>query len=169
MRRINKITNILFVIYIIILFEIIVFKLEVPFSNMGHLRSINLVPYKESLIINGAIDFSEIFKNILIFIPLGIYLEMLFREWTFAKKVMVIMGVTFACEISQFIMGIGATDITDIINNTVGGIIGLLAIKLLIRVFKNNKDRVYMFVNIVATVVTVCMVTLLSLLIFLNL
>lgn len=85
-NKTNKVTNILFVIYLIAVFEIIVFKLELPFRNIGYLRNINLIPFNESLIVNGKIDFSEIIMNMVIFIPLGIYVEIIFSKWSTAKK-----------------------------------------------------------------------------------
>lgn len=167
MKDTSKITKILFIIYLIALFEIIVFKLEIPFTKMGYLRSINLIPFSESLIVNGAIDFSEIFMNIIIFIPLGIYIEMLFSKWSTIKKISVIFIVTLICEISQFIMAIGASDITDIINNTLGGIIGLLIMYILVKLFK-DKYKIYKFMNIVATIGTTFMVLLISIVVFAN-
>lgn len=167
MKDTSKITKILFIIYLIALFEIIVFKLEIPFTKMGYLRSINLIPFSESLIVNGVIDFSEIFMNIIIFIPLGIYIEMLFSKWSTIKKISVIFIVTLICEISQFIMAIGASDITDIINNTLGGIIGLLIMYILVKLFK-DKYKIYKFMNIVATIGTTFMVLLISIVVFAN-
>lgn len=170
MKDINKITkntNILFIIYLTALFEIIIFKLEIPFTNMGYLRSINLIPFSESLIVNGVIDFSEILMNIIIFIPLGIYIEMLFSKWSTIKKISTIFIVSLICEISQFIMAIGASDITDIINNTLGGIVGLLVMYVLVKFFK-NKHKIYKFINITSAIGTTFMVVLLSIIVFAN-
>ncbi|MEG2353871.1 MAG: VanZ family protein [Clostridium sp.] len=167
MKDTNKITKILFVIYLIALFEIIIFKLEIPFTSMGYLRSINLIPFSESLIVNGAIDFSEILMNMIIFIPLGIYVEMLFSKWSTIKKISAIFIVSLICEISQFIMAIGASDITDIINNTLGGIVGLVVMYILVKLFK-DKNKIYKLVNILATTGTTFMVFLLSILLFAN-
>lgn len=165
--KITKITKILFIVYLIALFEIIIFKLEVPFTRMGSLRSVNLIPFYESLIVNGKIDLSEIFMNMIIFIPLGIYIEMLFSKWSTLKKISVIFIVSLICEISQFIMAIGASDITDIINNTLGGIVGLLIMYILVKLFK-NKHKIYKLMNIAATIGTTFMVFLLSILVLAN-
>ncbi|MBZ2175601.1 VanZ family protein [Schnuerera sp. xch1] len=121
-----KLTKVLFFIYLISVFWIIVFKLSLPFSELGYMRSINLIPFSESLIINGRLDFSEIIMNVVIFIPIGIYSEILFKEWTVSKKIFLFFLISLMCEVSQFILGIGASDITDIINNILGGTIGLL-------------------------------------------
>jgi len=74
----DKLTYVLFVVYLIALFWILLFKLGVHFSNMGITRSINLIPFNDLLILNGKIDFGGIIMNVLIFVPLGIYAGILF-------------------------------------------------------------------------------------------
>ena len=83
----NKLTKVLFVIYLIAVFWIIVFKFNLPFSNLGYMRSINIIPFNESLVINGKLAFREIIMNVAIFIPLGIYSGILFKKWTIGKKI----------------------------------------------------------------------------------
>ena len=84
-RLTNKLTTVLFIIYLIALFWILLFKLGVRFSYMEN-RSVNLIPFSEPLISNGKIDFGEIILNVVIFVPLGIYAGVLFKRWTFGKK-----------------------------------------------------------------------------------
>ena len=134
----NKLTKILFVIYLIALFWIIIFKFDIPFSNLGYMRSVNLIPFSESLIINGKLDFKEMVMNAVIFIPLGIYVEALFKKYTIGRKILFILFISFICEISQFILGVGASDITDIVNNVLGGIIGLVIYKGIVKIMKSG-------------------------------
>ena len=49
-------------------------------------RSVNLIPFMGSVIVNGRIDISEIINNILVFIPVGIYVCMLKKDWSILKK-----------------------------------------------------------------------------------
>jgi glycopeptide antibiotics resistance protein len=58
---------------------------------------------------------------------------------------------------------VGAFDITDIINNTLGGIIGFLIFKAIEKVF-NNIVKAQKFINITAAIGTVLMILLLFLL-----
>lgn len=81
----NKLTIVLFVIYLIALFWILLFKLGVRFSYMEN-RKVNLIPFSEPLILNGKIDFGEITMNVIIFVPLGIYAGILFKRWIFGKN-----------------------------------------------------------------------------------
>lgn len=167
-NKTNKLTNILFVIYLIAVFEIIVFKLELPFRNIGYLRNINLIPFNESLIVNGKIDFSEIIMNMVIFMPLGIYVEIIFSKWSTAKKFSIFFIISLICEVLQFIFAVGASDITDIINNTLGGIIGFLIFKVIVKIF-NNRDKAHKVVNVIAVIGTVLMILLLAIILIINL
>ena len=57
----------------------------------------------------------------IIFAPLGIYLKMLKTESSKAVKLyFVVSGISLIFETLQFIFGIGASDITDVITNTAG-------------------------------------------------
>ena len=86
--RKHNITKGLFIVYIIILTWIILFNFQFDISSLEtmNLRSINLVPFTGSLIINDRVDISEIILNVAIFVPFGIYVCMLKEEWSFIKK-----------------------------------------------------------------------------------
>ena len=166
--KIKKWSKVLFVIYLIALLWIIVFKFNAPFSKLGYMRSINIIPFNESLIINGKLDFREIIMNVAIFMPLGIYSGILLKKWTVGKKIFLFCLISLICEIFQFILGVGASDITDIINNTLGGIIGLVIYKGIEKISKNS-IKVHKFINIIGTIRTILMISLLSVLVIYNL
>src|SRR4249919_1903793 len=86
----NKLTIVLFVIYLIALFWILLFKLGVRFSYMEN-RNVNLIPF-------GKIDVSEIILNVVIFIPLGIYAGVLFKRWSFVKKLFFFLLISLMLE-----------------------------------------------------------------------
>jgi len=161
-NRSDKLTNLLFVIYLAALFWIVVWKLNVPFSY-GHLRSINFIPFREPLFLNGKIDFGEIIMNVVIFVPLGIYAGILFKRWNIRKKILLFFLTSLMCESLQFILAIGAADITDIIDNTLGGVTGLLLFKG-IENSLGNSLRAQKFINVVATTGTITMILFLFLL-----
>ena len=158
----NKLTNVLFIIYLIALLWILVFKLGVRFSYMEN-RSVNLIPFNKPLILNGRIDFGEMILNAVIFIPLGMYAGVLLERWSFVKKVFLFFLISLLIEGLQFILRVGAFDITDIITNTLGGIIGLLIFKAIEKIFKNNL-KAQKFINIIAAIGTFLMTLLLLLL-----
>ena len=151
-RKENYLTKVLFIFYILALIWIILFKMQFSFKGLVTSRSINLIPFGESMMVNGMIDVKEIIANVLIFIPFGIYISMLKSEWTFIKKVGSGFIISFAVEILQFIFAIGASDITDIIGNTLGGIIGIGIFYAFYKVFREKAIKI---INVVALIFTV--------------
>jgi len=159
----NALTQVLVIIYLIALVWILLFKMGVHFSYMGNSRHINLIPFRETLFLNGKLDLGEMIMNVVIFVPLGIYAGILFKKWIVGKKLFLFFIISLIIESLQLIFGIGAFDITDIINNTAGGIIGLLIYTGIEKVFKNTL-RAQKFINILATLGTAIMILLLFLL-----
>jgi len=158
----NRITIILFISYLIALCWILLFKLGVRFSYMGN-RRVNLIPFSEPLILNGKIDVGEIILNVVIFVPLGVYTGILFGRWVFGRKLFFLFLISLIVEGLQFILAVGAFDITDIITNTLGGIIGLTIFKAIEKGF-NNSVKAQKFINIISAVGTALMILLLLLL-----
>lgn len=158
----NRLTVVLFIIYLIALTWILLFKLSVRFSYM-EIRKVNLIPFKEPFILNGQMDMGEMILNAVIFIPLGIYAGLLFRRWIFGKKIFLFFLVSLLVEGLQFILAIGAFDTTDIMTNTLGGIIGLLVFKAIEKVFPSGMQA-QKFINFLAATGTGVMILFLFLL-----
>ena len=153
----NTLTTILFIIYLIALCWILLFKLGVRFSYMGK-RSINFVPFSEPQILN-----SENILNVVIFVPLGIYGGILFERWISGKKLLFFFLFSSIIEGLQYVLRIGAFDVTDIITNTLGGIIGLIIFKLIYKAF-DSSVKTQKFINVIAAAGTALMILLLVLL-----
>ncbi len=83
----KKITLSLLIVYLLVLTWIIVFKLQFSFSGLPAIRNINLIPFGESVIVNGKISFTEIIQNVLAFIPFGILISVLRDKETFIRPV----------------------------------------------------------------------------------
>lgn len=164
----NKILKILLVIYVIIITWIIVFKMQFSIQHLPYIRSINLIPFGESVIVNGKIYLGEIIDNLLVFIPVGLYIGMISKNQKFYKKILPIFLLTLIFETTQYILHIGATDITDIIMNTLGGALGILIINILHKIFK-NEEKVDKILEVLALICTLLVVTLILILIIVNL
>lgn len=157
----NALMIVLTVIYVMVVAWIILFKM-LPISEIGsmdHLRSINLIPFHYDE--ETSSHFSEVIENILIFVPLGVYLRILGKHSLFA----VACGAAFSLflEIVQFILGIGATDITDLIMNTLGEAVGVLIYSCLKSIFKDVEklDKMLSVLALVGTgLFTVVTITL---------
>lgn len=160
----KKLTQILFVVYFIVLSWIILFKMELDISLLCkmNLRSVNLIPFAGSLLVNGRVDVSEIILNIVAFIPFGVYIAMLNRRQNILIKALPIAGVSLLYEIIQYIFRIGASDITDLLGNTLGGILGILFFTLSYKVLENKIYKVFNTIALTGTILVVCFLGLLS-------
>ena len=152
-----KLTFVLFIVYLLILIWAIIFKLQFSFTELPHFRSVNRIPFAGSVIINNRLDYDEIILNMAAFIPFGLYLSMLKPDGSFFKKVGIIAGVSLLFELSQFVFAIGATDITDLLSNTLGGAAG---VGLYWGAAKLLKDKTNKVLNILALVATVGIILL---------
>jgi glycopeptide antibiotics resistance protein len=154
----NRLTYGLFFIYLVILFWIIVLKLSVRFTYMGQQRSMNLIPYNQPLMLNGKADLGEIILNALVFVPMGVYVAILFKRWSAIKSILFFALSSFVLETIQYITALGAFDITDIINNTLGGTMGLLLFKILEKLTGSQKAQ--KIVDVVALIGTIAFISL---------
>jgi glycopeptide antibiotics resistance protein len=155
-NRTNRLTTVLFLIYLIALYWILILKLGVRFSYMKERRT-NLLLFPESFLT------SENILNVVIFVPLGIYAAVLFEKWPFGKNFFFVFLLSLLVEGLQYILRVGAFDITDIITNTLGGGVGLMIFKWIGGAFANHV-KAQRFINIIATSGTALMILLLVLL-----
>ncbi|TDQ16428.1 VanZ like protein [Algoriphagus boseongensis] len=158
----NQFTRILALIYLAVLAWIILLKFGVEFSYRDA-RSITWIPFPELFTFDGKIDLSQIILNILIFLPFGIYLQVLYPKKPFLKKLLYCFLLSFFLEASQYIFKIGALDTTDLITNTAGGFLGLGLVKIL-QIWTGNPLRVQKTIDVLASLGTILIVTLLVLL-----
>ena len=149
--------------YLLVLTWIIVFKLQFSFSGLPAIRNINLIPFGESVIVNGKISFTELIKNVIVFIPFGILISVLRDKETFIKKIIPIVLTSLLFEVLQFIFGIGASDITDVINNSLGGVIGIAIAFGISKIFKNSWKKIINIVSIIFAVILVLFILVLVL------
>jgi glycopeptide antibiotics resistance protein len=91
--------------------------------------------------------FGNVVGNIAIFIPLGIYLPLLKKDKRILKNLSYIFIVSLLVEIIQGLLGIGVSDVDDIILNSFGGLVGVLGYKFLLLLLRDEKK--------VSTVITI--------------
>lgn len=118
------------VIYVLLLTWIIVFKFRLKLDDLKYIRSVNIIPFKSNGMVNGI---REIFVNLVLFIPFGMYLEYLFKNKKISNIVIIIL-TSLCYEVLQYILHIGVSDITDIIMNTFGGVIGMILVYIYLTV-----------------------------------
>ena len=126
-------------IYLFILFTFL-------FLKRTSFRSINLVPFRSILnYLNGdllarAFALNNIMGNIVLFFPLGFYITLLNRNKKISVNVCLIALISTLAEIAQYLFCVGVTDIDDVILNTLGGFMGILAFKLIYNFLRRNKE-----------------------------
>jgi glycopeptide antibiotics resistance protein len=114
----------LLAVYTAVLLWLILFKFSVHIAAVLHddLRSINLVPFSDASGSSG-----EMIDNVLVFIPFGVLLGFNCKQLDLWRKLLVVLAFSLTAEVLQYIFAIGVSDITDVITNAVGGLVGLLA------------------------------------------
>lgn len=113
----------LFLLYLIATAWIIIWKLEIPYIGAGTRRTIKVIPFLADGTHNAS-PVLEIAVNILLFIPLGGYLALLLPRWRWIHSVLAAAGASLILEFTQFVLSVGMSDITDLITNTLGGVLG---------------------------------------------
>ena len=73
--------------------------------------------------------FNNLFGNVLVFMPLGFLTPLLFSKANSFKRILLMSILVSGCiELSQFILGVGISDIDDVILNVAGGVLGYLVL-----------------------------------------
>ena len=144
-ETIKKVVATLFALYCVVLlyvlflhntyrYEFGAIRVNSYFSE-EHMSMINIVPFKTIFgyfqrlmnhTINTDIVVRNLFVNLVLFLPMGMAVPVLFEKKInkFWKFLLFIVITTFAIEIIQFLTMRGTADIDDIILNSLGGCIG---------------------------------------------
>ncbi len=120
----KRVSCIVFGVYLILLIWLVLFKFSTSLSALPNIRKINWIPFYYDQETNT--HFKEVFYNIIVFVPLGVYVQIFKEKWKIAAKCGAILGTSFLFEAVQFLFAIGASDITDLMGNTFGGVVGIL-------------------------------------------
>lgn len=142
-------------VYILVFLRVSLFKYtslpELLFStDRFYTRGLNLIPFAS----DGAHGYRfilEPFLNFLLYFPLGFLLSMKVTGKKHSGYFLLIpFGVSLLIEAIQYALYLGAADVTDVMMNTAGGIVGFLTYAVLMRLFSKKQEQL-------DTVLTVCM------------
>ena len=161
----KKVTTGLLIFYLAVLTWIIVFKMAFSAEQLPRLRSVNLIPFGESVIVNGKLAFGEIIQNMLAFVPYGVLLHVLWNRKPLLQQFLPIFCTSLLFEVIQYGLSVGASDITDVIMNSAGGLLGLGIAAGLKKLSEKHWVRV---INILSLIGAVVLVTLVGILIVVN-
>ncbi len=147
----RTLTLALFVFYVGVLAWIILFKNTFSFAFLNvrinlvitdAQRSVNLVPLGGMLYLNGKPSYTEIIYNGLAFVPFGVFWGALCPKKPLWRLVLPILCTSLVFEVLQYIFALGASDVTDVMANTLGGLVGLLLFFVLRKIFREKVNGV---------------------------
>lgn len=157
--------GLLLLVYIIILFKILVLK-EVPIVRVGHMLfnfggtqngPSNLIPFKSILPYllgkNGfLIAILNIGGNIVLFIPIGLLLPIVFSKIRWIKILFIAFASGLCVENIQAILHIGIFDIDDVLLNGLGVIIGYWINNIFINLSIKTKKTITIIITALSVV-----------------
>ena len=120
--------------YVVILFALVFLK--------DNTRAVNLIPFsfiKDYVVDKQPLGIANIVGNIVMFIPMGIFLSM--KEKRFGKILLWIVVSSICIEVIQYAFIRGISDIDDVILNSVGGLIGIACYKIS-KLLGNKSDKI---------------------------
>lgn len=173
-KILNLLSKIIFIIYIGLIVWVIMFKCNLIDSlNMTYeyLKDMNIkerflifsTPFKNyfpgSINAPKYIFAEDDLLNIIIFIPIGLYLSYFIKNKKFIKVSLITFGISLFFELFQLLTIIGSFTLQDLMTNLVGGIIGYLLYKLLF-IKKVSKLRT-IILNVLSIVVIIVFVPIL--------
>lgn len=162
----NKWTVGLFGVYLAVLTWIVLLKMQTDLSVLcTGVRSVNLIPLAGSVVVGGKLYVREILLNGLAFVPFGLYLSLWQPAWAAARRVLPGFGLSLTYETLQYLFAIGRSDVTDLLANTLGCLVGVGLYALLARLLGEKTRPV---LNALALAATVAVVGLLGLLLWAN-
>ena len=140
--------KVLFILYIAFLVYFLIFSERYGREPGSASYQYNLVPFQEIRRFWEYRDqlgflpsFTNLFGNVLIFIPFGFFFPMASRSRSLALTVFLSFMLSLAVEMGQFITQVGSFDIDDLLLNTLGGLIGYMLYALSHRVGVNRHRR----------------------------
>ena len=147
----NFLICLMFAFYSVVLFAILFRRSDterivnfVPFGTISNFLTRIKVSHVSRMFV-----MSNLLGNIILFIPLGIYLSLFNQGKGSKKSVFWVFSTSLLVEIVQYTFKMGTGDIDDVILNTFGGWIGVWIYKILYLKLENEK-RVKRFSEIVA-------------------
>lgn len=134
-RRNNQwIAHVLFAVYMCMLFKFTIFRSGFAWQNFMQGGKINLNFFTEYIPLVRGYKWNRFMYffagNIAAFIPFGTYMGV--RGVKLVRAAMYGFSLSLFVECMQYVWGVGVSELDDLILNTVGVFIGVLAVKIII-------------------------------------
>ncbi|GHU82759.1 hypothetical protein AGMMS50284_5150 [Clostridia bacterium] len=136
--------------YLLFLTWAILWKCGMPFIGNDVDRTVNLLPFSGNT--NWELQF-----NIIIFVPFGFYLAAAIPKLSLLRRVLVTLATSFVFEAVQFVLVIGRSDVTDLLMNTLGGVVGIAGFYLLSKLFGKHERKATLVICVLLTLIEMYM------------
>ena len=119
-------------LYETLLFRTVQSKTKIRWKPLGSYQKSLSFPEGIMSLFNGTVEvirpglLETIVLNILLYIPLGYLLPFIFEKLKAWQVVLIAAACSTLTEVAQYVFRIGYVEVDDILNNTLGCIIGLL-------------------------------------------
>ena len=158
------------ILFVILLFWIVVFKVNLPYIPMrfaitkamtikerfelGNYPYKNLVEFVDMPTFLSRLE--DHVLNIIVFLPFGIIFPFFFKKRPMLKTAIIFISATIGFEMHQLLTGLGGFDVTDLINNALGGFIGLWLYKAFLSKLQDHTLNRFSFaINLIATPIAI--------------
>lgn len=122
------------------------------FGKSAALRTVNLIPFRfvEDYVLNrGVLALSNVLGNVALFFPMGVYLAMLAPRRSLLWNLAAVLLISACAEGIQFAFRVGVTDIDDLILNGLGGLLGILCYRGLLRLCREKAQKIVIWGSLV--------------------
>lgn len=160
-NREKRISYIVFGVYLLLLCWLVLFKFAIRAEDIPRLRNLNFIPfYYDS---ENSVHLREVVLNVLAFIPAGFYFSAIFSKMNILLAPVATALISFLFESSQWVFSIGASDITDLIMNTIGGLCGMLLFVIMGRIAGQHRMKIINALGIIIEFSGLFLITALTL------
>lgn len=147
-KRIRALGKILFVLYVFFIIYFLIFSDWYGRTGVYTDYHYNLVLFKEIKRFWEYRDqvgffamFTNLFGNVIIFIPFGFFLPMASRRRSLSATVFYSFGLSLCVETFQLISKVGSFDVDDILLNTLGGLAGYIVFVICAAIRRRNDSH----------------------------
>ena len=140
-------------VYVALLSWVVLWKLEVPWIGAAAAldRPIKLVPFLPRGDA-GASAPAELLINLVLFVPLGLFIGALAPRWSWWRAGLAALGVSLLLEVVQHLISTGSFDTTDLLVNTAGALLGWL---IFIAVRRSARERTSVVMTYVCVILSI--------------
>ncbi len=115
--------SLLFVVWLVLLVWLVLWKFHLPYIGDDDERAIKLMPFAAAGEFGASAPW-EVLANLLLFAPLGVYLTLLAPTWRRSTIALLAAGASLGLEVAEYVIAVGRSDLTDVVVNTAGALVG---------------------------------------------